>query len=246
MEVVFLKNSHLLASLMLLAMFFNPLGSGVAWGQNHCSNSAISYSTSTNVSPDNNSANPTLCESLGSVNAPATIFVGTGTSVTSSSQLSAQTLVNKKFVVTGNFIVNSNLVLISCNVRMTSGASLQVGNFNFGYSVVFLKCNFYSCDNMWNGISVVGNSTKLNVSNTRIEDARTALEEDWFYLEINKPVVFCTDILQITAGEELDPKDISVLNSVYAGLVPCPRAGCAVVSKVQQHGATSPNRLYRT
>ncbi len=77
--------------------------------------------------------------------------------------------------VNGDIIVNSNISLSGCTLRLAPGVKITV---NAGFNLSLSNCSLYSCSEMWKGIIVLPGGI-LNMSGTRIEDALEAVSSSY-------------------------------------------------------------------
>lgn len=181
------------------------------------SNSAIAWLTTEQTLCDQNT--PFL---------PQLTFGTDPNSVTNSSSLPAQYYTNRRIRINGTFIINSpTFLLINCKVQMGPGAIIIVDE---GKMLDGFKTQFFSCVQMWRGISLKG-AAKLRLVSCVIEDAEyaintesasvIALRENTFYRNYIgirlRPASPEANILNFTYFRNNVFKGGSLLNSPYAG-----------------------------
>jgi hypothetical protein len=114
------------------------------------------------------SEEPTLCMQYSNGSFPIVL----GTQIQSTSQISAGSYTGQNIVVDGNFTINTSFAFYNCTIKFMQGSSFtvtNVGNCRVLYSRLF------ACEKMWEGIITTSQSSKIEVYQSRIEDAMTAI-----------------------------------------------------------------------
>ena len=117
----------------------------------------------------------TLCEQYGNLSHP--IYLGEGTSFTSSSQIGS-ILYGETVHIQGDFLVNNIFKFQNCIIKIDPNVTIFVTPPSSSTSILFVIDNskLFSCNDLWNGISLSSNTFIHTRNGTKIEDAVSAIK----------------------------------------------------------------------
>jgi len=117
----------------------------------------------------------TLCEDYSDFNCQ--IEIGEGTQYPQSSLLSSS--ISGNVCVVGDFEINSAFTFLNAIVKINSGVTISVSGNSTGFSesstLYINNSKMFSCNNMWNGITLGEYSRIFTSNNSIIEDAEKAI-----------------------------------------------------------------------
>ncbi|NBC05580.1 MAG: hypothetical protein GVY26_00120 [Bacteroidetes bacterium] len=111
----------------------------------------------------------TLCEELGDITYD--LFIGVGTPITHSSQISP--LPSKQIRIVGDFTIDNNFLLDLAVVNIDPGVSILM---DANATLTIDNSKLFACTGMWNGIVMSDFTTVRTRNNTEIEDAEAAIQ----------------------------------------------------------------------